>query len=667
MSGNTTASSQTSDGRYVSAISVFFAALLLYYFTLAPTVTLIDSGELIVAAHTLGVAHPPGFPLYVILAHAFSHLPIDEIAYRVNFASAVFGAAAVGLMVLLVGEAMHGSCENSGKKRDDPKAGRAGFTVTVGPAVFAGLLFASSRTLWAYATIAEVYALNALLIASVLWLMLAWRRRRHAAVPEEKRGNGRLYVAALVFGLALGVHHVTVALVFPGLAAFVLLTEGPGFFRSRGFLVAALIAGLAATSVYLYLPIAASRSPLMNWGDPDTPQRFWWHVSGRQYQAFFEFSIWRIGELGNLLVKEFAFAWAGLGLAALGFARLFRRDKALFWLLTLVFAADTVYCLSYEIAEDKDAYYLPAFITVVIAAGFGARVIIQAVSTISRWPQRFVGTGLLIVPLIAAAGNYSVNDRSHHYIARDYVDNIFRSVEPNGMLLTADWQVYSPMLYERGILERRSDIIAINMNQLRRSWYYDYLDRSYPEMMDRSRDKVDAFLEDLRAWEENPAAYTTPVALNRLNSRFYDMLSAFVGNHIRRAPVYVTSEIVIQRGGQDEPFFNSLVANYRLVPTGMVFRVGEKGAPMRLLEPEITTRGLAEAAIRLDESDVVRQKVVPAYLNMLTNNGLYQTAQGNREQAVRYFERALALDPAFEPARRALAMSRQEHQAPQPQ
>ncbi len=87
-----------------SAALVFLVALLVYFWTLAPTVTLVDSGELIVAARFLGVAHPPGFPLYVMLAHLASLLPIGNIAARINFASAFFAALACAMLTLVVAE-----------------------------------------------------------------------------------------------------------------------------------------------------------------------------------------------------------------------------------------------------------------------------------------------------------------------------------------------------------------------------------------------------------------------------------------------------------------------------------------------------------------------------------------------------------------------------------
>ena len=87
-----------------SAAIVFLVALSVYSWTLAPTVTLVDSGELILAARCLGVAHPPGFPLYVALAHLASLVPIGNVAQRVNFVSAFFAALACATLTLVIVE-----------------------------------------------------------------------------------------------------------------------------------------------------------------------------------------------------------------------------------------------------------------------------------------------------------------------------------------------------------------------------------------------------------------------------------------------------------------------------------------------------------------------------------------------------------------------------------
>src|SRR5689334_4517186 len=83
---------------------LFVLALAVYTQTMAPTVVFVDSGELILAAKSLGVAHPPGFPLYVLLAHLATAVPFGNVAARVNFLSALCAALAVAFLFLLSSE-----------------------------------------------------------------------------------------------------------------------------------------------------------------------------------------------------------------------------------------------------------------------------------------------------------------------------------------------------------------------------------------------------------------------------------------------------------------------------------------------------------------------------------------------------------------------------------
>jgi len=704
-----TISPQFSNTILITGLIVFIASLVAYSLTLAPTVTLVDSGELIVAAKTLGVAHPPGFPLYVIFAHLATLIPIGSVAARVNFASAAFAAVGAAFITAATYQALinkrrlttskPNTKEERGKK---PKKGRTlsqstdidpafGKSTLLISAMVPGLFLAFSRTFWAYATIAEVYTLNALLILIIFLLMFRWRfgfisapaLKKPSAKPLAARTNSipadgvtsaateirppsdrLLYAAAFVFGLALGVHHVTVGLMLPALAILVFKTQSIRFFLSKRLLYAALIAITGLLIVYAYLPIAASRSPIMNWGDPRTVQRLIWQVTGKQYQVFISFSlssmISQFGDFIKLVANEFGPWWlpGGLALAISGIYALFRQDKAMFWFLILVITADLVYSLGYDIAEDKDAYYLPTFMALAIAMGFGAEWLINKVPTqqIAGQPAAAVAAlVLLLTPILAGANNWRYNDRGRYYVAQDYVENILSTVEQGGMLLTRDWQVYSPMLYSSIIEHRRNDAVVLDVNQLRRSWYYDYLRRVYPSTIDQAKDKVDAFLEDLTHWEQDPDLYQRDLMLNqRINSRFFEMILAFVSNHLQSGPVYVTLDIAGNRDGQDSELTKSLVSTYQLVPQGLVFQVTSERDFKQPSDAQIKTRGLVDGTIKFVDDDVVTLKVFPVYVNMFYNRGRYLAANGRHEQAIDAYKQALALNPRFQLAQQAM-------------
>jgi hypothetical protein len=668
---------------------VFVIALVTYNWTLAPTVTLTDSGELIVAAYGLGVAHPPGVPLWIILAHLASLVPLGNIAQRINFSSALFAALACATVTFVVSELMItasylGASKRSKKaaqQRKSVEASGVGSLSIFAPAIGAGLFLTFSRTLWSYATIAEVYTLNALLILIVFFLVLRWRR----LIIESRRNAGEqitthdtwLYAAAFVFGLAMGVHHLTVALTLPAIAAVVYRTEGGKFFTSRRLLYAALISIGALILVYSYLPWAAAQSPVMNWGNPRSLQKIWWHITGRQYRGvFFSFTPATMGaqfvEFCGMVLREFGFAWLPLTLllAVAGLASAYKRDRTAFWFLLLIVLADLAlllirsgdlaYSQSYEIAEDKDAYYLPAFISIAIAAGFGIRWLIQLAASkpSPAWRRYVVGAiAIVLTSATAFAANWPFNNRRHYHIADDYVENLFSTIAPNGLLLTQDWQVASPMLYAQEIEQRRRDVKVVDVNLLRRSWYFDYLRRAYPGLVERSRDKIDAFVGILKEWERDPALFAREQSLTqRINAAFFDMLRSMVTNENRIAPVYITRDLLLTHTINGE-FGKWITQKYQLVPEGLVLNLAADQSFHESPDPHLQTRGLADGTVRFDKDDVVNLKILPAYTSMLVNRGRYLALFNRHERAILAFKEALMLDPHLAAAQEGLAES----------
>jgi len=673
---------------------VFFVALFLYAWTLAPTVTLVDSGELIVVARSLGVAHPPGFPLWVMLAHLASLVPFGSVALRINFSSAFFGALASGVLTLVVAELMiiasyaKTSVGRRGKKSArrtknvGPDAqsvalgeGRSKLLLVLAPALAAGLLMAVSRTLWGYSTVTEVYALNTLIILVIFFLMLRWRR---CIISDERRATNSartapplcdydsfLYAAAFVFGLALGVHHVTVALTLPALAVIVCGTEGLRFFKSKRLVYAALISFAGLFAVYAFLPWAAARTPLINWGNPRSLEAIWWHITGRQYQSYFSFAPNMMAQefviLARIALREFGLPWLplGLGLVLVGFGGAFKQDRTTFWFLAFVVGANLAYALGYSIAEDKDAYCLPALAALAIAAGLGVRWLIQFILSRGLLISRayLVAVLLLVIlPLTALVANWPFNNRRHYFVAQDYVNNILGAIEPNGLLLTFDWQVASPMLYAQEVEKRRPDVKVVDVHLLRRSWYFDYLKRAWPGLIERSRDKVDAFVVELKQWEDNPAAYANDRMLTqRIVSRFEEMIQSFVLQENNVAPVYLTHDFLTPQD-RDRQVSEWLTKNYQLVPKGIVFQLaGAHSSDPQ--EVRLETRGLNDGTLRFEKDDVVRLKVLPAYTTMLVNHGRYHASFNRHERAMSAFQQALALDPTLELARQGMAES----------
>ncbi len=198
---------------FAAASIVAFAG---YWYTLAPSVTLEDSGGFLTAAHNLGVPHPPGYPVWTILAWIWQWIiPFGSIAWRVNLMSAFFGALAVGLAALLIsksGQVMASRCGFLQVLADEPALRR----IILASSVSASLILAFSPVMWSQAVITEVYTLSAFLLMVTLALLYRW--------SFETERHGWLYLAAFVWGVSL-TNHQTLVLLTVAFPTFVWLAD----------------------------------------------------------------------------------------------------------------------------------------------------------------------------------------------------------------------------------------------------------------------------------------------------------------------------------------------------------------------------------------------------------------------------------------------------------
>ena len=196
---------------YAAALGVTGVVLLGYLLTLAPTVTFWDAGEFIAAAKTLGIPHPPGTPLFVMIAHVWAMLlPIGEYAFRTNLLSALLSALAAGCFFLVAHESLRAliPAENEETSR----------TLRIGGGAAAALLGAFTFTNWQNSNETEVYAVATFTIAAMSWLAHLWRRDR--GTPRASR---LLLLIVYLAGVSIG-NHLLALLAGPGILAFMVAT-----------------------------------------------------------------------------------------------------------------------------------------------------------------------------------------------------------------------------------------------------------------------------------------------------------------------------------------------------------------------------------------------------------------------------------------------------------
>jgi hypothetical protein len=281
---------------------------LVFALLAAPGLTWLDAGELGASAWELGVAHPPGFPVFALLHKlVMLLLPFGDAAFRGNLASGLVGAAALGVTAAAA------------------RAFGAGALAAAGGALLAG----ASGVFLLHSLTIEVYTGAALFTAGLLW---AWARLRSG-------GDARLAVA-IAFGVGLAAGQHAELRLFAVLLALPALRAARGRARIAG---AVCVAGLVGALCVLYLPLRSATHPWRDWGHPATASALWAHWTGARIRAAFA---GQFGSLSWTAVRTFAGQWAAgapvLGMLGLGgCVAAARRPGG--WLVPAVWAVDALY------------------------------------------------------------------------------------------------------------------------------------------------------------------------------------------------------------------------------------------------------------------------------------------------------------------------------------
>jgi hypothetical protein len=462
----------------VVAVLLGAGAFALYFLTLAPTILAGDGGEFQFVPYLLGVAHPTGYPLYVLLGWAWSRLlPLGDVAYRMNLFSAVAAAAAVGLVYPSARCLLRQSLPIL-----SPLTNRL-------VAALAATIFAATPTLWSQAIIAEVYGLHILLVVLLFCLLLTWGERRPALDSTPRKGwQQRLLLgAAFAFGLGLA-HHRTTLLLVPAILVYVWLVERRVFRDWRLLLKALLLVLLPLTLyiiiplraphiLYLRLPVASDRVLVLY---ENSLPGFVEFVMGGPFGGSVDLSV----DFGARLAMAWGFlwdevGWIGMLLALAGIVWLLlpgrlapagARRRALLALFGLTFLALVAFNLVYVIG-DIFVMYIPVYFVVVLWLAIGVGGLAQGLVALL---SRFTGhRATVVIPVVAVlllfflpsqmiVANYGIVDRSEDTRAREDWETILAEpLLPGAVLVSDDRNDIMPMWYLQYVEGQRTDLLGL--------------------------------------------------------------------------------------------------------------------------------------------------------------------------------------------------------------
>jgi len=425
------------------------ALLALYTITLSPDLLPADNGEFQLTAATLGVAHPPGFALYTLLAHLLTRLPIGPTpAYRVNWLSAFTSTAAL----LLVWTAVYH------------------LTKRHGAALTAVLALGTATTFWAQATTANIRSLTAVFAALAFYALLRWQTAVRAQHPTADRW---LVVLALALGFGL-THHVSLAFIGLICLTFIPLVD-PAFLRTPRRWWRPILAGLLGLLPLLYFPLRArSGAPGATPGLATLPG-FVSHVLGLGFSGdFFAYTApgilaERLRVMGNVLTFQFS-PWLLAG-AGLGLALLLWRNRPLAWLLGGSFTLHLLITATYRAPQTVE-YMLPAYIPLAICLGVAvgwllgpqisqiAQIGEQSVKSVKPVDKLYLvlAVGLLLTAVWQTIHHFpSYQTLSQSLYVREAMEPLLEEAPPDSIIL-ADWHWATPLWYLQEVEGQRPDV-----------------------------------------------------------------------------------------------------------------------------------------------------------------------------------------------------------------
>ncbi|OCT68540.1 transmembrane protein 260 isoform X1 [Xenopus laevis] len=448
----------------IMSLAVFACVSAIYINTLHPSVPGGDSGELITAAYELGVAHPPGYPLFTILAKmAIFILPIGSAAYRVNLLCSLFGAASASLLFYTTSR----------------------LTGSYAAGILASGLFSFSRLTWQWSIAAEVFSLNNLFVGLLMALTVGFE--------EAKTTKDRSKISqfgAFCCGVSLCNQHTIVFYV----VSIVLWVLSLQFKKQELSLYRLLKLGICfavGLSPYLYLIVSSYLNRARwTWGDQTTIQGIVTHILREEYGTFsLAKSETGPGMMGMLIFQishmntELTYVAQGLALLALLFCFVTRDKKAsmvsLFTVMLVCYSLFFAWRANLDISKPLflgvvERFWMQSNFVVSLFAGLGMAFLTNILKTkMNRTDivQFMEWICALVVISNQIRTNYSICDQSNNYIVDQFARNLLFSMPNDSIILLRGDLPGNSLRYLHYCEGLRPDLALVDQEMMTYSWY----------------------------------------------------------------------------------------------------------------------------------------------------------------------------------------------------
>jgi len=424
------------------------AVFQLYLYTMFPVFNGNDSPEIITIAYTLSVGHPPGYPLFSLMAKIFSYLSFGSPAFRINL-FAIF----LGMLVLLLSYFLI-------RQNNRIVFGNENKTIN-----FLGVfILAFSLIFWNQTIEAKggIYILNLLFLAILLYLSIKLFKE-----PNIKN----LYLVSFIYGLSMANHWPSMIILFPVFAYLYIKYRN---ILNRRKIFAVLILFVLGLSPYLYLPIRASASAVINIGNPNNWENFWWVLSRSGYTTNLPPTAYlyhyQIAEFFKIFTSNFSFLW--ILIFAGGYA-LWKRNKKIFVFYITAVLITIAMVVFYNRTDENlifiiDIFLIPALYILFIFIIIGCNWTIKLFKLkILKYLLLFI-CGIIILYL--GYKSFIQNNSRNDYYSYDFGSNILSTLENGSVYLGEGDAFIFPLNYLTLVERKRQDIKLVPVLDLDFEW-----------------------------------------------------------------------------------------------------------------------------------------------------------------------------------------------------
>lgn len=611
---------------------------IIYLSTLAPGIVQIDSGELAATASTLGIAHPSGYPLFTILGFIltklFFFLPAIftmNMFASINTALGFYFLTKFNFLLFTKFYQEKTKTKKSKNQKQEKNISNLDSNFILLISVIAAMTIAFSETFWSQGTAVEVYSLHLTLISLCMFLLLK-------AIKETNKEKTFVFsfkseklwiIFAFFYGLAF-TNHLTTFLTIPGFAYLYFIANGfsKNSFKRLAFLLIPFFVGLA---VYLYLPIRASQNPMINWGNPITFESLIRHVRGWQYTIWMFSSSEASARQFNYFISNLPaeYGYIGFVLLIAGGIALISKGVKIFIFQIILIISTVIYAINYDI-KDIDSYFLLAYISF---CPFIAAALIWVYQLIKSDNKKSMVYAFFVVPLIVLLLNYQKVNESDNKQIHQYGKITLESFEKNSVVISYLWDFFiSPSYYFQFVENKRKDVVIIDKELVRRSWYFNQMKTNNPDIYKKVESSVDIFQTELNKFENN-GNYSGAI----LEQYYSEILIKFITTNINERPVYLGTELVVNELREQTL---KLPDSLDIVPVLFFFKVVKKSDKTYL------PCGLPDFRIDFSTKDDYYTQTLKNLVSVsLLNRATYEESYKEIEKAKIYLGKALEINP----------------------